>query len=131
MEAFIDMAAAALVLGVGATLLLDGWSWLLNKGFGVKSLSFCLVGRWFALMRHGQFRHNGIGKAPAQGWRMCAGLDRALCDWCVIRLTTAALAGRTVAGCANAGTGVNPRRRYCADAIFADAAGVWSGGCGG
>jgi len=66
MEAFIDMAAAALVLGIGATLVLDGWSLVLNKGFGVKSLSFCLVGRWFALMRHGQFHHNGIGKAPAQ-----------------------------------------------------------------
>lgn len=66
MDAFIDLAAPALVLGIGATLILDGWSLLLSKGFGVKSLSFCLVGRWFTLMRLGRFRHNGIGKAPAQ-----------------------------------------------------------------
>ena len=66
MDTLLQLSGAALVLGIGATALLDLWSLLLNKGFGIKSLSFCLVGRWFALMRHGQFRHNGIGKAPAQ-----------------------------------------------------------------
>ncbi len=66
MDTLLQLSGAALVLGIGATALLDLWSLLLNKGFGIKSLSFCLVGRWFALMSHGQFRHDGIGKAPAQ-----------------------------------------------------------------
>ena len=86
------MTAAALVLGIGATLLLDGWSWLLNKGFGVKSLSFCLVGRWFALMRHGQFRHNGIGKAPAQRGECVLGWSAHYVIGVVIRLAIAVLA---------------------------------------
>ncbi|MDZ7871188.1 MAG: DUF2938 domain-containing protein [Rheinheimera sp.] len=73
MDTLLQLTGAALVLGIGATALLDLWSLLLNKGFGVKSLSFCLVGRWFALMRHGQFRHNGIGKAPAQSGECALG----------------------------------------------------------
>jgi len=73
MDTLWQLTGAALVLGIGATLVLDGWSLLLNKGFGIKSLSFCLVGRWFALMRRGQFRHNGIGKAPAQSGECALG----------------------------------------------------------
>jgi hypothetical protein len=73
MDTVWQLTSAALVLGIGATLVLDGWSLLLNKGFGIKSLSFCLVGRWFALMRRGQFRHNGIGKAPAQSGECALG----------------------------------------------------------
>ncbi len=73
MDTLLQLSGAALVLGVGATALLDLWSLLLNKAFGIKSLSFCLVGRWFALMRRGQFRHNGIGKAPAQGGECALG----------------------------------------------------------
>ncbi len=48
MDTLWQLTGAALVLGIGATALLDLWSLLLNKGFGIKSLSFCLVGRWFA-----------------------------------------------------------------------------------
>ncbi len=73
MDTLWQLSCAALILGIGATLVLDGWSLFLNKGFGIKSLSFCLVGRWFALMRRGQFRHNGIGKAPAQGGECALG----------------------------------------------------------
>lgn len=57
---------AAVFIGAGATALLDLWSLLLNKVFKIPSLSFCLVGRWFSLMRFGQFRHAKIGSAPAQ-----------------------------------------------------------------
>ncbi|RVU33520.1 DUF2938 family protein [Rheinheimera riviphila] len=57
---------AAMVIGAGATALLDLWSLLLKKVGNIPSLSFCLVGRWFSLMRHGQFRHPKIGSAPTQ-----------------------------------------------------------------
>jgi hypothetical protein len=67
---------AAVVIGSGATAVLDLWSLLLNKVFKVPSLNFCLVGRWFSLMRFGQFRHRKITNAAAQpaecalGWTM-------------------------------------------------------------
>ncbi|MFY8325123.1 DUF2938 domain-containing protein [Pseudoalteromonas sp. ZZD1] len=62
---------AVVVLGIGATLLLDVWSIVLAKVFAVSSLNFCLVGRWVSLMRTGQFRHTAIGKATAQN-KECA-----------------------------------------------------------
>jgi len=57
---------AAVLIGAGATTLLDLWSLLLKKILNIPSLSFCLVGRWFSLMRFGQFRHAKIGSAPTQ-----------------------------------------------------------------
>lgn len=57
---------AAVALGVGATLVMDIWALLLARAFGVKSLSYCLVGRWISLMRLGQLRHAAIAKAPVQ-----------------------------------------------------------------
>lgn len=57
---------AAVFIGAGATAILDLWSLLLSKVLNIPSLSFCLVGRWFSLMRFGQFRHIKIGNAPAQ-----------------------------------------------------------------
>jgi len=57
---------AAILIGAGATALLDLWSLLLSKVLNIPSLSFCLVGRWFSLMRFGQFRHTKIGSAPPQ-----------------------------------------------------------------
>ena len=62
----LSLIMAAVVIGAGATALLDLWSLLLSKVFNISSLSFCLVGRWFSLMRYGQFRHIKIGSAPAQ-----------------------------------------------------------------
>ncbi|MBB1478714.1 DUF2938 domain-containing protein [Pseudoalteromonas sp. SG41-2] len=57
---------AVIVIGVGATAVLDSWSLLLAKVFGVPSLNFCMVGRWISLMRSGQFKHTAINKAPSQ-----------------------------------------------------------------
>ncbi|CAM3826831.1 MULTISPECIES: DUF2938 domain-containing protein [Pseudoalteromonas] len=62
---------SVVVMGIGATLLLDVWSFMLAKVFAVSSLNFCLVGRWVSLMRTGQFRHTAIGKAKAQN-KECA-----------------------------------------------------------
>lgn len=56
---------ATLALGVGATLVMDAWSLLLARA-GVKSLSFCLVGRWLKLMSKGQFRHAAIAQVAVQ-----------------------------------------------------------------
>jgi len=68
------MAVEIIVLGVGATLLMDLWALARKRWFGVAALDYAWVGRWLGHMRHGQFRHAAIGKAPtlrgerALGW---------------------------------------------------------------
>lgn len=51
---------AVILIGVGATALLDIWSLMLKRVFKVASLNFCLVGRWLSHMRHGVFQHQSI-----------------------------------------------------------------------
>lgn len=69
-----DMALRILLVGIGATLVMDLWGWLLRRVYGVSGLDYRLVGRWLGHMLHGQFRHDGIGRAgpvPAEaliGW---------------------------------------------------------------
>lgn len=61
----VEMILQVTVLGVGATLLMDGWALLRRRLFGIAALDYALVGRWLGHMRHGRFRHAAIGKAPA------------------------------------------------------------------
>ncbi|GAB3039097.1 DUF2938 domain-containing protein [Bowmanella dokdonensis] len=64
---------AVVIIGIGATLLMDGWAWLLRRLFAIPSLNFCLVGRWFGHMPTGIFRHNAIGKAEAKPFECLLG----------------------------------------------------------
>jgi hypothetical protein len=65
---------AALLIGCGATLVMDVWAVLQKRLFGVPSLDYALVGRWLGHLRHGQFTHRSIAAAPpiageaALGW---------------------------------------------------------------
>lgn len=54
--------ADGLLLGLGATALMDLWNLVLLRAFGVPSLDYCLLGRW---VRHmpGRFRHHTIHRA--------------------------------------------------------------------
>jgi hypothetical protein len=56
---------AALLIGCGATLVMDLWAVLLKRLFGVAPLDYALVGRWIGHLRHGQFTHRSIAAAPA------------------------------------------------------------------
>lgn len=60
-----EMAFRIFLVGVGATLVMDLWGWLLRRVYGVSGLDYRLVGRWLGHMPRGQFRHDGIGRAPA------------------------------------------------------------------
>ncbi|MRR11684.1 DUF2938 domain-containing protein [bacterium] len=57
---------SAAVLGVGASLLMDAWNLLLKHAFGIPSLNYCLLGRWFLHMPDGTFLHTSITAAPAR-----------------------------------------------------------------
>ncbi len=65
---------AAILAGLGATLLIDLWALVLKRGFNIPSLSYCLLGRWILHMPGGTFAHPSIAAAPprphecAMGW---------------------------------------------------------------
>lgn len=57
---------SAATIGVGASLLMDAWNLFLKRAFGLPSLNYCLLGRWFLHMPEGTFVHASIAAAPAR-----------------------------------------------------------------
>lgn len=51
-------------IGVGATLITDIWTMARARVFGVASLDYGLVGRWFGHMLEGRFVHERITASP-------------------------------------------------------------------
>jgi len=65
------MLLRAVVVGIGATLVLDLWALVLRRAFGVRSLDWALVGRWVGHFRRGRFMHDSIAAAaPVRGERL-------------------------------------------------------------
>jgi len=54
----------AVVVGLGATLLMDLWALFLKGAFSIPSANYCLVGRWIRHMPEGTFMHPSIAAAP-------------------------------------------------------------------
>ena len=54
----------SLLLGVGATVVLDLWALMLKHAFSIKGLDYAFVGRWVLHMGRGTFRHTNIAAAP-------------------------------------------------------------------
>ncbi len=59
-----DLARLVLI-GIGATAIVDLWSIARRRFFNVPLPNFGFVGRWFAHMARGRFRHDSIAAAPA------------------------------------------------------------------
>lgn len=67
----MDMFAGILLIGLGATALVDLWAIARRRLLGVTPPDYAMVGRWLAHMRHGRFRHVAIGAAaPVRGERI-------------------------------------------------------------
>jgi hypothetical protein len=64
MEKVMDYLTSSLVIGTGATAVMDLWSIARKRLLGVPSADYGLVGRWFAHMARGKFRHERIAAAP-------------------------------------------------------------------
>ncbi len=63
-----DFIRLALLIGIGATLVMDIWAFLQKRLFGIPSLDYAMVGRWLGHLPRGQFVHSPIGKsAPVFG----------------------------------------------------------------
>jgi len=63
----------AILIGVGATALLDLWALLLNRIFGLPAADWALVGRWFCHLAGGKVIHEDIARAPAFPFELAAG----------------------------------------------------------
>jgi hypothetical protein len=59
----LEFLMRAVLMGAGATLLMDGWALLLRQ-LGVRSLDFALLGRWIGNLPRGPWIHENIAKAP-------------------------------------------------------------------
>jgi hypothetical protein len=63
----IEFGWRSILIGGGATLLMDLWALLLQR-FGVPSLNFALLGRWLGHLPEGRWLHVSIAKAaPVRG----------------------------------------------------------------
>ena len=60
----IRTLALAVLIGLGATLLIDVWAWFLRRVFNIPSLSYCVLGRWVLYMPHGKIMHENINATP-------------------------------------------------------------------
>jgi len=63
----IEFAWRAILIGVGATMLMDAWALLLRQ-FGIPSLNFAFLGRWIGHLPQGRWAHESVAKAtPVRG----------------------------------------------------------------
>ena len=63
----IEFAIRTVMVGVGATLVMDAWAALLRL-FGIPSLNFGFLGRWIGHLPEGRWLHTSIAKAePVKG----------------------------------------------------------------
>ena len=60
----MDYLVQAALIGGGATALLDLWTVARQRVTGTPVPDYGLVGRWFAYMARGRFRHEAIAAAP-------------------------------------------------------------------
>ncbi len=54
----------AVLIGLGATLLIDLWALFLRRAFSIPSLNYCLLGRWVLYIPGGTIVHESITTAP-------------------------------------------------------------------
>lgn len=61
---------STILVGVGATLVVDLWSIIRKRWLGVPLPDYAMVGRWFAHLARGRLRHERISaSAPVRGER--------------------------------------------------------------
>ena len=85
----LEFVVRAVLIGAGATALLDLWSLFATRAFGVAAPNWGLVGRWIGHFPQGRFMHDNIAKAtPIHGERVIGGAPTTrsasstrLCSW--------------------------------------------------
>jgi hypothetical protein len=65
-----ELVVRGVVIGVAAAALMDAWSLVLRRGFGVPTLDYAMLGRWLGHIPRGRFAHPRIAAAaPVPGER--------------------------------------------------------------
>lgn len=68
MKQALEFATSTVLIGIGATIVLDLWSLLLKHTIRLPSLDYGLLGRWVGHLSHGRWRHEKItNAAPVRG----------------------------------------------------------------
>jgi hypothetical protein len=63
----VEFALRTLLIGAGATIVMDVWA-LVLRTFGIPSLNFAFLGRWIGHLPKGRLLHDSIAKAtPVRG----------------------------------------------------------------
>jgi hypothetical protein len=66
-----SLLVAAALIGVGGAALMDVWSLVLRRRFGIPTLDYALLGRWIGHIPRGQLFHERIAAAqPIRGERV-------------------------------------------------------------
>ena len=61
----MDYLVCALLIGTGATALMDIWMLVRTRLLGIPAFDYGLVGRWLAYLPRGRFFHDRIAASPA------------------------------------------------------------------
>lgn len=68
MNVSIDMWVRAVLIGAGATAVMDLWAVFQKRVLKISPLDYRLLGRWIGHFRRGRFVHDSIAKAePVRG----------------------------------------------------------------
>jgi len=59
----MNIISKIIAIGIGATIILDTWNYLLSL-LGIKSLDYRFVGRWIGNFVNGKFYHSNIMMTP-------------------------------------------------------------------
>jgi hypothetical protein len=63
-----EIIARAVLIGIGATIVMDLWTVIRKRVFGIASLDYRMLGRWVGHLPRGRFVHDRIGDAsPVRG----------------------------------------------------------------
>lgn len=79
----LAMLQAALLIGVGATVIMDLWGILLRR-LGIATLNFAMVGRWVGHLLRGARTASGNCQGRTGGERADLGVVDPLWDWRVV-----------------------------------------------
>ena len=64
MSESLEFVLRILLIGIGATLAMDGWALLLRQ-FGIPSLDLALLGRWIGHLARGRWLHASIAQSAS------------------------------------------------------------------
>ena len=68
MPQVLEFVVPSLLIGGGATVLMDLWLLFLRRGLGMRTLDYAMLGRWLSHIPRGTYVHENIAKAaPVRG----------------------------------------------------------------